>query len=203
MGELITSYWLFFLIALLIGIGTAWWIWGYRDATTDNYAEIDEPVAPEADPPRIARPERPAMLRTGDLPPATRVPAAPSLAEPVDRIAVERVKVARAIPPVASPLPQTPPPPPPGAKPAIAAAIGEPDNLLLIKGIGPKLNILLNDLGVSRFDQIAAWREAEIAEVDRFLDSFQGRITRDAWIDQAKFLARDDIAGFEAKYGKL
>ena len=93
--------------------------------------------------------------------------------------------------------------PRPAGKPNIPAAVGEPDNLRLIKGVGPKLNVLLNSLGITRFDQIAEWKEAEITEVDQYLESFAGRITRDAWIDQAKYLAKDDIAGFEKKYGKL
>ncbi|WP_430386973.1 hypothetical protein [Blastomonas fulva] len=87
--------------------------------------------------------------------------------------------------------------------PRIAAAIGEPDDLRKIKGIGPKLNTLLGELGVSRYDQIATWTTADVAEVDPYLGTFKGRITRDAWIEQAGFLAKGDIAGFEAKFGKL
>lgn len=88
-------------------------------------------------------------------------------------------------------------------KPAIAAAVGDPDDLKQIKGIGPKLNKLLAEMGIIRFDQIAAWSEADIAEVDQFLGNFQGRITNDNWVDQATYLAQGDIAGFEAKYGKV
>lgn len=87
--------------------------------------------------------------------------------------------------------------------PKIAAAVGAADNLMLLKGIGPKLNTLLASLGIIRFDQIAAWTANEIAEVDGYLGSFKGRITRDNWVDQAGYLARDDKAGFEAKYGAL
>jgi len=105
--------------------------------------------------------------------------------------------------PAPAPAPAKEVAPAPAGKPNIPAAVGEPDNLRLIKGVGPKLNILLNNLGITRFDQIAEWKEAEIIEVDQYLDTFSGRITRDAWIDQAKFLAKDDIAGFEKKYGKL
>lgn len=88
-------------------------------------------------------------------------------------------------------------------KPRIAAAVGEPDDLRKIKGIGPKLNTLLGELGVARYDQIAAWTAQDVAEIDPYLGTFKGRITRDAWIEQAGFLARGDIAGFEAKFGKL
>jgi len=88
-------------------------------------------------------------------------------------------------------------------KPRIAVAIGEPDDLRKIKGIGPKLNTLLGDLGVSRYDQIATWTAADTAEIDPYLGTFKGRIARDSWIDQATYLAKRDIAGFEAKFGKL
>lgn len=85
----------------------------------------------------------------------------------------------------------------------IPVAIGPPDNLLLLKGVGPKLNTLLTGFGITRFDQIAAWGEAEIAAVDPHLGTFQGRIARDNWIEQAGLLASGEIAAFEAKFGKL
>ena len=88
-------------------------------------------------------------------------------------------------------------------KPRIAAAVGEPDDLRKIKGIGPKLNTLLGELGIARYDQIAAWTPADVAEIDPYLGTFKGRISRDAWVEQAGFLARGDISGFEAKFGKL
>jgi predicted flap endonuclease-1-like 5' DNA nuclease len=74
---------------------------------------------------------------------------------------------------------------------------------LQIKGIGPKLNTLLISLGVTRFDQIAAWGAGEIDKVDDHLGTFKNRITRDSWIEQAGLLARGAIAEFEAKFGKL
>jgi predicted flap endonuclease-1-like 5' DNA nuclease len=85
----------------------------------------------------------------------------------------------------------------------VPAAVGEPDNLRQLKGVGPKLATLLTQLGITRFDQVAAWGKAEIAAVDAHLGTFKGRITRDNWIEQAAFLAKGDIAGFEAKFGKL
>lgn len=87
--------------------------------------------------------------------------------------------------------------------PRIAAAVGASDDLELIKGVGPKLNALLLSLGVRRFDQIAAWTASDVAEVDNHLGSFKGRIDRDAWVDQAGYLARGDTAGFEDRYGTL
>jgi predicted flap endonuclease-1-like 5' DNA nuclease len=85
----------------------------------------------------------------------------------------------------------------------IPAAVGDPDDLLQVKGIGPKLNDLLISLGVRRFDQIAAWNASDAAKVDEHLGAFKGRIDRDMWIEQGGLLARGDIAAFEAKFGKL
>ncbi len=69
-----------------------------------------------------------------------------------------------------------------------AARDGGADDLKLIKGVGPKLEGVLNDMGVYHFDQIAVWTAAEIAWVDERL-KFKGRIERDGWIEQAKTLA--------------
>jgi len=85
----------------------------------------------------------------------------------------------------------------------VPAAQGEPDDLRRIKGIGPKLNALLAELGITRYDQIAAWSAADIAKVDAHLGTFQGRIVRDNWVEQAGLLARGDTAGFAAKFGNL
>ncbi|WGW02559.1 NADH-quinone oxidoreductase subunit E [Tropicibacter oceani] len=79
----------------------------------------------------------------------------------------------------------------PGRKPeALAEARGgKADDLKQIKGIGPKLEKLCNRLGFYHFDQIAAWSDEEVAWVDANLEGFKGRVTRDAWVSQAKTLA--------------
>lgn len=66
---------------------------------------------------------------------------------------------------------------------------GKADDLKLIRGVGPKLEVLLNEVGVWHFDQIAAWKAKDIAHVDERLVGFHGRITRDKWVKQAKALA--------------
>ena len=87
---------------------------------------------------------------------------------------------------------------------ATAASTGTgADNLRLLKGVGPKLAALLTQLGITRFDQIATWNEADVTLIDSQLGNFKGRIVRDNWIEQARFLASGDITGFEAKFGKL
>ena len=60
-----------------------------------------------------------------------------------------------------------------------------PDDLTRLVGIGPKLSIALAECGVTRFAHLAAWTEADLAEVDKALD-LKGRAVRDAWIAQAK-----------------
>jgi len=94
---------------------------------------------------------------------------------------------------------------------AVAAAIkidaadhpADADDLLRIKGLGPKLMAMLVDMGISRFDQIAAWNDEDVQRIDAQLGRFSGRITRDDWRTQAKFLAEGDTEGYEAKFGKL
>jgi NADH-quinone oxidoreductase subunit E len=62
------------------------------------------------------------------------------------------------------------------------------DDLKLISGIGPKLEQVLNGLGVWTFSQIADWQPEEAAWVDDYLQ-FGGRVERDSWISQAGKLA--------------
>lgn len=64
-----------------------------------------------------------------------------------------------------------------------------PDDLKLISGVGPKLEQVLNGLGVWTFAQIAEWQPEEAAWVDDYLQ-FSGRIGRDNWIDQVGALAK-------------
>ncbi len=65
---------------------------------------------------------------------------------------------------------------------------GKADDLKRISGIGPKLELTLNDLGIYHFDQIASWAKQEIDWIDDYL-SFKGRVERDRWIEQAAELA--------------
>ncbi len=67
---------------------------------------------------------------------------------------------------------------------------GKGDDLKLIWGIGPKLETMLNAMGVWHFDQIASWMKAEIKWVDERLEGFKGRPERDEWVKQAKKLAK-------------
>jgi NADH-quinone oxidoreductase subunit E len=76
------------------------------------------------------------------------------------------------------------------------------DNLKEIKGVGPKLEALLNRLGFFHFDQIADWTEAELAWVDDNLEGFKGRASRDGWVAQAKTLASGGQTEFSSRVKK-
>jgi predicted flap endonuclease-1-like 5' DNA nuclease len=77
-----------------------------------------------------------------------------------------------------------------GVSPALLdAPEGQPDDLLLIKGIGPKLNQLLNSLGVWHYRQIVSWTPAEVSWVNAKID-FKGRIQRERWQPQAAELMK-------------
>lgn len=67
---------------------------------------------------------------------------------------------------------------------------GAADDLKRISGVGPKLEGLLNEIGVFHFDQVAAWGPEEVSYMDDKL-SFKGRIDRDNWIEQATTFAAE------------
>lgn len=189
MQEFFMDYGLWLLIGLLVIIGLVFLLSGKKGDGAQAPVEIVAPPAPEA----IAVPVVEAA------PPAAPAPA--PVADPV-------VPVAEPAPqPVPVPAPAPAPEPAPVAAPppvASAPSAGDgADDLLRLKGVGPKLNLLLIELGVTRYAQIAAWTDADIAAIDARLGNFRGRPVRDQWVDQARYLAAGDLAGFEAKYGKL
>ena len=81
------------------------------------------------------------------------------------------------------------------APPPILQGAAEPDDLKLIVGIGPVLERMLRNLGVTTFRQIARWSPREVADFDTRLPEFPGRIVRDQWVTQARAL-------HESKYGE-
>ena len=83
-------------------------------------------------------------------------------------------------------------------RPAAIRKPAKPDDLKMIAGVGPKLEGVLNGLGIYLFSQIAGWKKAEREWVDGYL-KFKGRIERDEWQKQAKAL----VKGGEAEYIKV
>ncbi|CAN7264092.1 5' DNA nuclease [Neorhizobium tomejilense] len=171
---------------------------GSRQKAADpNPAEaspIAETPAP-AETPAVAEPvvaaatAKPVAVK----PKAPRKAAAPVLkaapvAEPVTKPAAKAAP-AKAAPKAAPKVSARQPAPvkPEKAKTAKASAGG--GDLKQISGIGPKLAEVLNGLGVTSLAQVAAWNEADIARFDKEL-GFEGRISRDDWVGQAKALLK-------------
>lgn len=157
-------------------------------AVGDTVRRIDGTEVPLVTP-WIRKPGAPA----GEKPVSTRLGKAP-----VPKPVVEA--------PAPAPTPAPAPAPAPAAEARRPAALeaargGKPDDLKRIKGVGPKLEALLNRLGFFHFDQIAAWTVAELAWVDDNLEGFKGRATRDEWVAQAKILAAGGETEFSARQG--
>lgn len=165
-------------------------------------AAVADPDAPGA---AIAA-ERRAPVEPTDLPApapqpvqepqhaAQAAPATPPVpAEPIGSAA-----------PVAPPAAATPsaapasPAPAPAPVPANAAS-----DLTTLKGLGPKVAAQLAELGITSIADLAALSPAEADRIDASLGTFQGRMARDRWVEQARLLAAGDRAGYEAKFGKL
>ena len=180
MSVLIEQYWWLLVVALLIGLVVAWRIFGGTRKTRVESTLSTDVLAEGAAPAKRNQ----AYI---DAPPATSEP-------------------------------EIPPPTPQGMSgvgTAVAAGAqmhehlvheaehATEDDLTRVKGVGPKLVQLLKSLGITRFEQIAAWSEEDIDRIEAQLGNFQGRIRRDSWVEQASYLAKDDIAGFESRFGKL
>jgi predicted flap endonuclease-1-like 5' DNA nuclease len=80
------------------------------------------------------------------------------------------------------------------APPPLLGGPGAPDDLKLIVGVGPVLERMLYQLGITTYRQIARWTERDIDEYDARLHEFPGRIRRDGWVTQARAL-------HQSKYG--
>ena len=86
---------------------------------------------------------------------------------------------------------------------ALDGAANGADDLSMLKGVGPKFADALRAIGFQRFDQLARLTPAEVERLDEQLGAFRGRIMRDRIVEQADYLARNDIDGFEERFGKL
>lgn len=183
MQEFFADYGLWLLIALLVLIGLIFLLSGRsKDGAP---AKVEERIETNAAPAATIAPE-PIAIEPVAVPVAPPPPAPSVEATPVPPAVVVPVK--------AEPIPTSPA--------VVTPATGE-DDLSRLKGVGPKLKTQLTALGVTRFAQIAAWTDADIATIDAQLGSFRGRPVRDQWVDQAKYLASGDVAGFEIKYGRV
>ena len=72
-----------------------------------------------------------------------------------------------------------------------------------LKGLGPKVAARLGELGIANVGQLAALDHDAAQRLDTQLGGFSGRLERDRWVEQARFLAAGDVKGFEAVFGRL
>lgn len=149
-----------------------------------------------------AAPKPKAESKTKPAPKAREAKAAPV---PEAKAATPKAKAAptKAAAPATAPTEVTANAKVSAAPAAAPASPSIPDDIALLKGVGPKLVALLQSMGITSLAQIAAWSPADISEIDAKLGAFAGRINRDNWVDQAKLLTSGDIAAFEKKYGSL
>ncbi len=190
---------------IFAGIGGAIAIGAAREVAAAKPPPAPPPPEPVREPAPSPKPapkaKAPAKLKVAAKPEAEAKPkAAPKPKAGPKPKPAPKAKAAPKPKPVPIAAPVVEPPPPPPAPPAKTSG---PDDLAQIKGLGPKLQALLPTLGVTTFAQIASWDDAGIDRIDAQLSTFQGRIRKDNWVEQAKLLAGGDVAGYEAKFGKL
>lgn len=166
-------------VVLIAALLVAWWLFG-RATSAPRRREYKPDVLDEG----VGPAQRNQALI--DAPPAAQVitplPGAGTLGGVAEAVAVGAQDV---------------------VEEAAALHAGEGDDLSRIKGLGPKLQALLPTLGITTFAQIAALSEADLDALDARLGTFAGRPRKDAWTEQARFLAKGDVAGFEGKFGKV
>ncbi|MEM9342229.1 MAG: NADH-quinone oxidoreductase subunit NuoE [Pseudomonadota bacterium] len=193
----------------------------YEDLTTERFAQIIDELStgnvPTPGPQNGRYASEPASGLTSlkayeaeKLPQNASVALATELGETVKRIDGSEVRLvtpwltASAPASAPEPAPQAQAAPDVGTKPEMLtqARDGGPDDLKLIKGVGPKLEQILHTLGVFHFDQVASWTATEVAWVDENLEGFKGRVSRDDWVDQAKILATGGETEFSRRANK-
>jgi len=190
MLDVIQQNWLAVAIVLAIAVVLLWW--ALSRSGTDRRERYR---APDALDEGAAPAQRNQALI--DAPPSARLASAKEAAMTAAGLAATGPDILGGIGEVIAPAAAQEA----AAEATFAAAAG--DDLTQIKGVGPKLSARLRELGVTGFAQIAAWDDAEMARIDAQLGTFAGRPARDAWVEQARFLASGDVAGYEAKFGKL
>lgn len=130
------------------------------------------------------------------------------LSDEVDRLRREkeaRRSIAAAAPAVATATPIEADPAPVAAAPIVTSDPVSPssDNLTLLKGVGDRFAAKLNEIGISRYRQLADLTPVQEADADQLLDTFKGRIARDRLVEQARLLAEGRTTEYEARFGKL
>jgi predicted flap endonuclease-1-like 5' DNA nuclease len=81
-----------------------------------------------------------------------------------------------------------------GKAPPRSRRRANPDELLLIDGVGPKNKAWLNDQGIYYFYQIGTMDIDQVAWLSKNLPTFGARVYRENWVAQCTKLARGEQA---------
>lgn len=92
--------------------------------------------------------------------------------------------------------PQPQPPPAPVETPD-----GEGDDLKRIRGVGVLIAKRLNALGITHYEQIANWSNADVDRISKQME-FGNRIEREGWIQQARILASGGQTEFSRRFDR-
>lgn len=173
-----------------------------RDAATPAGGEESTASAPGVPRARDAAKSRSGSARRTAKPGASSGRAAAPAAAPASAFSDEpssKIQEDAAPAPEPSPVPAPEPAPVSDAKPAepskeASAPAEKPssprrDDLTVIRGIGKSIEKKLNALGITTFEQMAAWTREDLDRVDAAL-AFPGRAQRENWVGQAKTLAQ-------------
>tara|TARA_R110002049_G_scaffold58550_6_gene159110 strand:- start:371 stop:1054 length:684 start_codon:yes stop_codon:yes gene_type:complete len=187
--------------ALVIGVIVAAIVWvilskGWTAPQIENVETLTATSAPVATPAAVtptAAPHSNASSAVATAP----VTAAKPATKPAAKAAAKPAAKAAAKPAATKAKPAS-------DKPAVLAKArdGGPDDLKMIKGVGPVLEKALHASGVFHFDQVAAWKKADATWFDDNVKGANGRVMRDDWVSQAKILAKGGTTEFASKVKK-
>ena len=152
-------------------------------------AEAAAPPPPPPPPPPSPEPAM-AIQSAASVKPASKTPARTKSRPAVP--AAGKAKASRAAKPRAASRESEKP---------VPASPAKKDDLKQIKGIGRQNEARLNALGVTAFEQIAAWTKRDQAEWGERL-AFPGRLEREDWVKQAKVLAKGGTTEFSKRVSK-
>ncbi len=123
---------------------------------------------------------------------ADETPVVPPTVEPPIATEEPSVEASTNVPMAVEAPPEAAPPeaaPPEAAPPDdLPSQDMPPDDLRRIRGIGPVLERKLTDIGVTRFQQIAAWTDDDLVSVARRIGVGAGRIRKGGWVESAREL---------------
>ncbi len=167
-----------------------------------NDTDLPNPNVAVSTAPSVAKVAVPAAAAAATAAVAAAASAAPRVATPTVAAPVAPQPVARpVVAPVAAATSSTTTQRVDHRPRGISGARGgKADNLLRISGVGPQNEKILHGLGVYHFDQIASWTPEQVAWVDDHM-KFNGRISREQWIRQARLLADGNDAEFNRLFG--